>query len=107
MVLISASKATIPHFCHLIIQRDPVLHEDPLHESVSGPDLHGLALVAVIRELCEDMPLIVRIIIITVNDADRIVKLEPELKSKPAPRVALEHSSIVYFNSNTSWNFDC
>ena len=68
-----ASESTISHLIGLIIHRNSVLHENPLGETCSGFHFHGLSLAAVIGELHLDMALVVRSVVVAVDDSDGIV----------------------------------
>ena len=70
-----AAKAAISFLRRLVIYGDPIFQEDPLGKARSFLYLQTLSLPAVVGQLDLDMPLIVRAIIITVDDPHRIIQL--------------------------------
>ena len=65
--------------------RDAVWQENALHKGISGLKRNCLALITVISYLGEDVSLVVRKIVVTVNYSHGIVELQTELETKSAP----------------------
>ena len=52
------------------------------------------------------MPLIVRAVIVAVDDADRIVHLQPVFKAKPAARIKFQHPAVFDPYPHAGGDFD-
>ena len=68
----SASKATCSLLCNIVVDGETIWYKDTLHEGVAFVDVK--CLVSAVCEFCEDVTLIIGIVVIGIDDTNGVFK---------------------------------
>lgn len=90
----------------VVVKGDAVLDEHALREGVARGERERLSLVGGIGELDEDVSLVRGVVIVAVDDADRVVELQAVFEPQPAARVDLEHPAVLDAGADARGDLD-
>ena len=101
----SRAEPAVARFGCVVVAGDEKLRKNALRKALAFFYGNGLILVRAVCQLYDDVPLIIRIIIVRVDNAHGVVKLQTVLKPQPAARVKGQKVPVVYLRADARGNF--
>ena len=104
-LLAGGAKATIPYAVSGIRICNSEWNEDCLQKSIASLDFDRLSIVAIFCDFRKDVPLVVGVVIVAVDNPHGVVELQAMLEPKATTRQASKPPAVLHVNTNAGWDF--